>query len=42
MASKTQKVKRIRNWKSKAHKANCKTDVKRTLKNLEILKKLAA
>jgi pyruvate-formate lyase-activating enzyme len=42
MASKTQRVKRIRNWKSKAHKANCKADVKRTLKNLEILKKSAA
>ncbi len=42
MASDTQRAKRIRNWKKKPNKGNLKADMKRTDRNREILRELAA
>lgn len=42
MTSNAKKTKAIRGNKIKAHKANIKADVKRTKKNIVILKELAA
>jgi len=42
MASNTQKKKKVEKNKAKPNKANRKADVKRTQKNREILKQLAA
>jgi len=41
MTSKAKKTKAIRAWKTKPNKANLRADMKRTQKNLEILRKLA-
>ena len=40
MASKTKKLNRIRNRKKRPNKANLKANMKRTQKNLEILRDL--
>ena len=42
MASNTQKRKKIKKWKAAPNKANLRADAKRTQKNREILKQLAA
>jgi len=42
MASNTQRMKKIKKNKAKPNKANLKADAKRTQKNREILKQLAA
>lgn len=42
MASKTKKVRRIRERKKKPNKVNLKADMKRIRRNAEILKDLAA
>ena len=41
MTSKAKKTKAIRNRKTRPNKANLKTDMKRTNKNIEILRELA-
>ena len=42
MASKTKKLRAMKNWKDKPNKANQKADMKRIEKNREVLKDLAA
>ena len=42
MASKTKKAKRIRKRKGRPNKVNLKADIKRTQKNIEILRELAS
>ena len=41
MTSDSKKIKAIRTWKDKPHKANLKANIKRIQKNTEILRKLA-
>lgn len=41
MTSKAKKTKAIRGWKKKPNKANLKADMKRTQRNLGILRELA-
>jgi hypothetical protein len=41
MTSNSKKMKAIRTWKEKPHKANLKADMKRIQKNIEILRELA-
>jgi len=41
MASNSKKVKAIRTWKEKPHKANLKANMKRIQRNREILRELA-
>ena len=42
MASNTKKAKRIRGRKKSPNKANLKADMKRTKKNIEVLRELAS
>jgi hypothetical protein len=42
MASNTQKAKKVRKAKKKPNKGNLKTDMKRTERNRQILRELAA
>lgn len=42
MASKTKKMKRVRQWKQKPNKKNQKKDQERFQKNIEILRELAS
>jgi hypothetical protein len=41
MTSNSKKVKAIRTWKDRPHKANLKANMKRIQKNTEILRELA-
>jgi hypothetical protein len=41
MTSNSKKMKAIRTWKEKPHKANLKANIKRIQKNTEILRELA-
>jgi len=41
MTSNSKKMKAIRTWKDKPHKANLKANIKRIQKNTEILRELA-
>jgi hypothetical protein len=41
MTSDSKKIKAIRTWKDRPHKANLKASMKRIKKNMEILRELA-